>query len=274
MKSSLFALLFLSTLCGRVFAQAGAADTNVFAHSTEMLVVTTPDWNAIDGRMQRFERGSANGPWHAVGEPVAIVVGGKGMGWGIGLLPGNADNVRLAQEPVKHEGDGKSPAGIFTLGTAFGDAAQALPGTKLPYLELTPTIECVDDARSSHYNRVLDRSVLDRSGVTPDWNSSEHMLSVGEAYRWGVVINHNGTVEGPGESAPKPGGGSCVFLHIWGGPGHGTAGCTAMTPDNLEALLKWLDPKRKPLLVEMPQADYDRLEGALRLPKLANAATN
>ena len=36
------------------------------------------------------------------------------------------------REPVKREGDGKAPAGIFDLGTAFGYAAQPLPGLKLP----------------------------------------------------------------------------------------------------------------------------------------------
>jgi L,D-peptidoglycan transpeptidase YkuD (ErfK/YbiS/YcfS/YnhG family) len=264
---TLLAMKLLSqiTIALAVVAPFAPAQNSIFSRSTEMLVVTTPSWDAVDGHLQRFERGSASEAWRAAGEPIPIAVGGRGMGWGIGLLPGNGDGARLADEPVKHEGDGKSPAGIFTLGTAFGDAAQALPGTKLPYLELTPGIECVDDARSAHYNRVLDRTTTS----TPDWNSSEHMLSVGEAYRWGIVINHNGTTEVPGESAPKPGGGSCVFLHIWGGPGHGTAGCTAMASSEIEVLLKWLDPKRRPLLVQMPRADYERLRDGWGLPRLA-----
>lgn len=274
MKPAHFLPLLLAIFVERALApaQPGAVKPDAFGRSTQMLVATTQNWDAVNGRLQRFERESAHDTWREVGGPVAIVVGGKGMGWGIGLIGADEPGVRGAGEPVKKEGDGKSPAGVFTLGTAFGDAAQALPGLKLPYLELTPTIECVDDARSTHYNRVLDRSVLERSGVTPDWNSSEHMLDVGEAYRWGVVINHNGTVEGADSSAPRPGRGSCVFLHIWGGPGHGTAGCTAMVAGEVVTLLKWLDPKRRPLLVQMPTADYERLAGEWGLPKVSRTS--
>lgn len=276
MKSSVLAASLVAFCSWGAFARSTSVDANVFAHSTQMLVVTTPDWGAVDGQLQRFERGSVQDAWRPVSAPIAIVVGHKGMGWGIGLLPrnvsGNADDARLPDEPVKKEGDGKSPAGAFTLGTAFGDAAQAAPGSKLTYLQLTPSVECVDDARSTHYNRILDRAVLDRSGVSPDWSSSEHMLSVGEAYRWGIVVNHNGTVEAPDSSTPRPGGGSCVFLHIWGGAGHGTAGCTAMPASEIEELLRWLDPAQRPLLVEMPRADYDRLAAGWNLPKLAGAA--
>ena len=87
------------------------------------------------------------------------------------------------------EGDGRSPAGVFALGTAFGYASHALPGLKMPYLSLSPSIECVDDIASRHYNRIVDRSV-----VAPDWNSSEHMRNTGKSYRWGIVIDHNGIV--------------------------------------------------------------------------------
>jgi L,D-peptidoglycan transpeptidase YkuD (ErfK/YbiS/YcfS/YnhG family) len=265
MKSTILLACLTASCCGIALAQRAA---KLLSQSTQMLVVTTPDWNAVDGRMQRFERSSGDEPWQAVGEPVAIVVGHSGMGWGIGYM-GSADGDKLAGEPVKKEGDGKSPAGVFSLGPAFGDAAQALPGTRLPYLELTPTIECVDDPQSAQYNRIVDRAKTD-----VDWKSSEHMRDVGEAYRWGVAVNHNGMVAGPDPNASHPGRGSCVFLHIWSGPGHGTAGCTAMPASEIESLLKWLDPKRKPLLVQMPRADYERLRGDWGFPALANAATN
>jgi D-alanyl-D-alanine dipeptidase len=151
------------------------------------------------------------------------VVGSKGMGWGIGLIDAGCPGVRVESEPIKREGDGKSPAGVFAFGTAFGDAAQALPGIKLPYLVLTPSIECVDDASSKNYNRIVDHAT-----VSPDWNSSEHMRDVGEAYRWGIMIDHDATV--PGSIAPRPGGGSGVFLHIWHSSDRGTAMAMKMPP--------------------------------------------
>jgi D-alanyl-D-alanine dipeptidase len=108
-----------------------------------------------------------------------------------------------------------------------------------------------------------------------DWNSSEHMRNTGESYRWGIVVDFNGTVAGTNRKAPVPGGGSCVFMHIWHGiwhgSGQGTAGCTAMTQANLEALMLWLDPARRPMLVQLPEAAYARLASHWKLPEMTTA---
>ena len=269
MKSvgSLACLLLLAGGCAHSAAQAGAANPNIFARSTQMIVVTTSNWNAVEGRLQRFERRNVHNAWRSVGEPIPIVVGSKGLAWGIGLVATDAPYIRIAPEPVKREGDGKAPAGVFDLGTAFGYAAEPLPGLKFPYLMLTPSIECVDDSGSKYYNRIVDRSA-----VVPDWKSSEHMRYTGESYRWGMVVDLNGTVMGRNKRAPEPGGGSCVFLHIWHSRDQGTAGCTAMSQSDLEILLVWLDPGRKPLLVQLPQQAYGRLAKRWKLPKLSDAA--
>jgi hypothetical protein len=223
----------------------------------QLVVVTTADWDAVEGTLERFGRRETGDRWKRVGGPVAIVVGKKGMGWGTGFDRTGGPGMRSPLDPVKKEGDGKAPAGVFGFGTAFGDAPQAPSGWKLPYMPLTPTVECVDDIHSRSYNRIVDR---DR--VPPDWNSSEHMLSVGQAYRWGAVIDNNG-------NPTVPSAGSCVFMHIWSGRLKGTAGCTAMAERELEPILAWLDPSRMPLLVELPRAQYDRLRNLWHLPVLA-----
>jgi D-alanyl-D-alanine dipeptidase len=228
-----------------------------------MIVVTTPDWNAVEGRLVRYERTNPQQPWRPVSESIPIVVGKNGLGWGIGLIATDAPKIRTASDPLKKEGDGKAPAGIFSLGTAFGYAPQALRGVKMPYLSLTPSIECVDDVGSKYYNRVVDRSA-----VSAGWYSSEHMRSV-DLYRWGIVVDHNGMVAELSARPPKPGGGSCIFLHIWRGPGQGTVGCTAMSQIELEALLTWLDPAQKPLLVQLPASEYARLIRRWKLPRLS-----
>jgi L,D-peptidoglycan transpeptidase YkuD (ErfK/YbiS/YcfS/YnhG family) len=253
------AFLAAAAACGAVPAQIPTPRSHALAQSTQAIVVTTPDWNAVEGRLQRFERPGVRARWHAVGAPIAIVVGRNGLGWGLGLEAADTPQLR-SLGPVKKEGDIRSPAGIFALGTAFGYAAQPLEGLKLPYLELTPTVECVDDPASSHYNRIVDRAQ-----IAPDWKSSEHMRDAGEAYVWGIVVDHNATV--PGAAPPVPGSGSCVFLHIWSGDGRGTTGCTAMAEPNLEALMIWLDPARHPLLVQLPEPVYARLRRAWRLPR-------
>jgi L,D-peptidoglycan transpeptidase YkuD (ErfK/YbiS/YcfS/YnhG family)/tetratricopeptide (TPR) repeat protein len=225
--------------------------------STQILVVTTSDWNAVEGTLQRYERSSPDKSWKAVGEPFRIVVGKNGLA--LSPAPSLPDGVgrRSASDPVKKEGDGKAPAGVFPVSTAFGYASQKQPGWKMPFVSLTPSTECVDDTKSKFYNRVLDRSNIS----SPDWNSSEHMLRPDELYRWGLEVDYN-------PSPAHPGDGSCIFLHIWRGAGQGTAGCTAMPQEQLESVLAWLDPARKPLLVQFPQQQYRDLQQEWGLPPL------
>lgn len=246
----------IMAICVAWFAPAQSEKPAALHSSTQILVVTTPDWNGVDGVLQAYERPHARKKWKAVGGPIPIVVGKNGLGWGVGVETASDVGPRGAGDPVKREGDGKSPAGIFRLSTSFGYAAQKQAGWKMPYVSLTPTVECVDDARSKSYNRLVDRAT-----VTPDWNSSEHMLDSGEAYRWGLVIDHN-------TDPVTPGSGSCIFMHIWSGPGQGTAGCTAMKQERLEGVLAWLDPAKNPLLVQLTSAEYKKLKREWKLPAL------
>jgi hypothetical protein len=45
-----------------------------------------------------------------------------------------------------------------------------------------------------------------------------------------------------------------------------------MSQTDLEAVLTWLDPARKPLLVQLPKPTYERLINRWMLPKLINVA--
>jgi L,D-peptidoglycan transpeptidase YkuD (ErfK/YbiS/YcfS/YnhG family) len=156
--------------------------TDAFHNATQLVVVTTPDWDSISGQLRRFVRADAHSQWHADGAATPIVVGKTGLAWGVGL-----DERAEAAEPHKHEGDGRSPAGIFPVEEAFGfSAADSVPWVHMPYVRLTPTVECVDDTASVHYNAVVDRSKVSRV----DWKSSEHMQRVGQ-YRLGAVIGYN-----------------------------------------------------------------------------------
>jgi L,D-peptidoglycan transpeptidase YkuD (ErfK/YbiS/YcfS/YnhG family) len=249
----LFVLLAPALFCSaqQLRTHASVKTKDALARSRQLVVVTTNDWDTLQGTLRRFERRSARAKWHSIGPTVAVVVGRNGLGWGAGL------NAESGDGPVKKEGDGKAPAGIFRLSSAFGYApASDARWLRVPYLPLTETIECVDDVNSSKYNLILDR----RGVASPDWQSSEKMRSAGEAYRWGVVVEHN--------TAPTVAGrGSCIFLHIWGGPDKGTAGCTAMQQPALEVLMRWLDPRRRPALVQLPSAEYERLKARWGLPE-------
>jgi hypothetical protein len=251
--------MFVIPCCLVSGAFARSAKRDGFSSSTQIVVVTTADWNAVEGTLQRYERSNTRGRWTPVGDPFAVVVGKNGLGWGAGVAPSNDASVRAADDPVKKEGDGKAPAGIFRLSTAFGYAAQPEAGWHMPYISLTPSVECVDDTASKSYNRVVDNTK-----VSVDWNSSEHMLRSDELYRWGLVVDHNA-------DPVTPGSGSCIFMHIWRGPGRGTVGCTAMPQERLESVIGWLDPARKPLLVQLPLAQYENLKKHWHLPELPQA---
>ena len=83
-------------------------------------------------------------------------------------------------------------------------------------------------------------------------------------YQFGVFVAHNSDPIVPGAS-------SCIFLHIWGDQSHGpagTVGCTAMAEFNIRLLLRWLDPTKHPVLVQMPVAQYQRYRKSLGLPLL------
>jgi D-alanyl-D-alanine dipeptidase len=213
--------------------------------SDQLIVVTSKNWDDIQATAQRYERHGQN--LQKFEAPFAVVLGKNGMGWGKGLL-----DTGQPEGPVKQEGDGKAPAGMFKLGAAFGYAPSA--ETRQPYLPLTQTIECVDDSQSTRYNELVDGAVVDK-----DWSSSERMRRSDELYRQGIFIQHN--------TPASPAAGSCIFFHIWRGPTAPTRGCTAMDPADIARLFDWLDPGKSPVLVQLPQAQYEQLRERWKLPE-------
>ena len=217
------------------------------ASSRQLVLVVTLNDTATSGALLRFERDSGDSPWKPLGSEWPIVVGKTGLASGAGLNRAPVPGLSL-----KKEGDGKSPAGVFALASAFG-FGEAGAGLRLPYVRLTETLECVDDPGSRYYNRLVDRSKVSN----PDWKSSEKMREIGE-YEWGVVVAHN--------SEPiEPGAGSCIFLHAWSGPEGATVGCTAMPTERIREIVHWLDPAATPILVQLTDEAYEALRGPWKL---------
>jgi D-alanyl-D-alanine dipeptidase len=201
--------------------------------------------------MRLWQRASTGASWQPAGEAWPAVVGRTGLAWGRGV---HGDGPPAGRDgPRKHEGDGKSPAGLFALGPVFGYDRAPPPGTRLPYTMATDTWRCVDDPSSRHYNRLLDETT-----VTPDWSSREELRRADDLYRWVVEVAHN--------PDGNPGSGSCIFLHVWSGPDSATAGCTAMSESILAALLPRLDPSAHPMFVLLTTADYAALASPWGLP--------
>ena len=224
----------------------------------QLVLVTTGGWDENQGILRRFERPDDSTQWREVAAfPVSI--GRNGSAWGTGLhAAGDQD-----EGPRKREGDGRSPAGVFALGTAFGYADTVASG--LPYQAMTRDDWCMDVPASPYYNRIVDARQVGAAAVA---GSSEPMRldlhrNGNPSYRLGFVIEHN-----PGN---VPQGGSCIFAHLWRAPGEPTAGCTAMADADMEAMLEWLDADKAPRFVLLPRAQYARLATRWQLPALAPA---
>lgn len=225
------------------------------AAAEQLVVVVTPDWNANQGRLQTFVR--RGGRWRAAAPAFAVALGRNGSAWGDGL------NALQADGPQKREGDGRSPAGVFAIGTAFGYAGRI--DSAMPYQPMRASHWCMDVPDSPLYNRIVDAAQVGADAVK---GSSEPMrLDLRHdgdmRYREGFVIEHN--------ARAVPGRGSCIFAHLWRTPGEATAGCTAMEPADMQRLLAWLDPRATPRFVLLPRAEYRRLQAAWALPALEDA---
>lgn len=219
--------------------------------SGQMVLVLSKSFDATTGWLRRFERQSEDADWKAVGDATPVTLGRNGLGLGSGL-----HRIDPGSMPVKREGDGKSPAGVFRLSSAFGYAPpERLENLEIPYIHVTELLECVDDVNSGYYNQIVLRDAVDEV----DWQSSEQMLMDGVWYEKGIVVDHN-------SSPVRPGAGSCIFLHNWSGPEDTTAGCTAMAPPALTEIVYWLDPDADPVLVQLTESLYEEYQKAWVLP--------
>ncbi|HWU78426.1 MAG TPA: hypothetical protein VN043_18165 [Rhodanobacter sp.] len=244
----------LLTLCAATAAaDAPVTEAGRWQQSGQLVLVTVADWNADHGTMRTFTRGRHG--WVEAGIPAPVTIGRHGAGWGLGL------NAPRRDGPLKHEGDSRSPAGVFRIGQVFGYAARA--DTTMPYRALSATDYCVDVVGASHYNRIVDANVVGADAVK---GSTEPMrrdihLDGDQHYRLGFEIEQNWQ--------SRPGAGSCIFGHLWSSPTDATVGCTAMAPAVMQSLVAWLRPQRKPIFVLLPQSAYLKVRDAWKLPMIA-----
>lgn len=259
MWCAMLATTLLLTGCSQTHSTNAAVATTeaVIPASTRQLVVVVSDnWDASTGQLYQFSRATGQS-WQATGQRSTVDLGRNGTAWGLGLHP-------VQSGPQKQEGDGKAPAGLFRLSAAFG----ALPAlkTQMPYQQMSRFDYCIDVPTSPLYNQTLD---IRR--YRPEWTagSSEPMrrdliARPDNVYLQGLFIDHNFS---SGE-ARQTAAGSCIFMHLKSPDGRKTAGCTALAPEHLSALLQWLTPQAEPLYLLLPAAEYQRLQQDWQLPLL------
>lgn len=225
------------------------ADVVLPAATTQLVLVTTPDWDATGGTLRTYAR--ERGAWRPVSHEVPVSVGRNGTAWGIGLHPPQ-------EGPQKREGDGRAPAGVFRIGTSFGYAATS--ATRMPYAAMDRDDWCIDVPASPLYNRIVDAKDVGTGAIAGSTEPMRRDLHADGDVRYalGFVVEHN-------PRAVRDAG-SCIFAHLWQSPGQPTAGCTAMAEPDLRAVLAWLDPSAEPLFVLLPRDEHARVRRAWGLP--------
>jgi L,D-peptidoglycan transpeptidase YkuD (ErfK/YbiS/YcfS/YnhG family) len=125
----------------------------------------------------------------------------------------------------KHEGDGCSPLGIWSLrGVLLRPGRVDASGIRLPWRWVRQGDGWSDDPADPAYNRPVH---------LPRPYSAETLLRDDDAYDVIVVLGHN-------DAPPVPGKGSAIFFHL--SEGRPTAGCIAVDRDDMLKLLPLLSP--------------------------------
>lgn len=189
------------------------ADENIIS-SGQIIIVVSCEENPDYANLYSVEK--SNGFWIEKFNKIKATIGKNGF----------------ADSGMKKEGDGKTPTGAFKLGTAFGYDNHI--NTKMPYRQSTENDFWIDDVNSDKYNTWI-------TGQT-DSKSFERMKRKDHLYKYGIVIEYN-------TNPIVKGNGSAIFMHVWRAPGKKTAGCIAMSEDDIVKILEWLDFKQQPVIL-------------------------
>jgi len=243
------AFFFVPLMIGMGSVQAEVNNARLAADARQMVVCVAPDVSSSEGTLQLFHR-DALGLWHPDSKPWPVMFGRGGLAWGRGLHPPQ-------EGPQKTTGDHKNPAGLFKIGFVLGYAPALPPGAKnWPYHKVTDRDAWIDDPTLPSYNHLY---TLPQNVPLPNWWEKERMHMDDAAYQWMVLIEHN-------YDDPMPNAGNSIFFHVRRGDHYRTAGCTTMKLEDIERIIKWLEPGSNAMLVELTRADYERVWNDWHLP--------
>lgn len=192
--------------------------------SQQVILVSAGSFKSNAAKLSTYEK--LDGKWREVVSPVKAMIGRNGF------------------SNSKKEGDGKSPVGRFALRTCYGRAGN--PGTKMNFITFGENAFWVDDSNSKYYN------TFQQGPANGRWESAEDLYKIGGRYKYFVAIEYNtvNVVRGKG---------SAIFLHIWEGENIDTSGCIAISENNLLKIMKWLDPAKKPLIIQGPASELNKM---------------
>jgi len=180
----------------------------------QLLVVFNNSSESSQAILVFVEKGK-NG-WLLKSEPMQAGVGRNGF----------------AKPTKKREGDGKSPTGVFRMGQLF--CYEKNVNTLMPYLQTTADDKWIDDPNSPDYNRHI-------RGKT-DAKSYENLKLSSDTYKYCMLIEYN-------TNPIVKGMGSAIFFHLGKKIPASTAGCVAINENNMEWVLKQMNPNLHPAML-------------------------
>jgi L,D-peptidoglycan transpeptidase YkuD (ErfK/YbiS/YcfS/YnhG family) len=185
--------------------------------ATRLIIVTVPNMTSATATLHTFERRSpADATWMRAGPPETAVVGAAGIGWS-----SNYTHLAKKDEPIKLEGDKRTPAGVFRVAGPFGFDTSTLAG----YTRLTKGNSfCVDDPASSLYGKIVGKSLAKLAKSSEDMGATPGL-------KRGMIVDY------PARRGAKAG--SCIFVQVWDGQDVGTNARIGMSEERLSVLQKW-----------------------------------
>ena len=205
MSAAFGAALVALTSAAPSHAEAPWFQANVGDATQVLSVVSTGGSTA---KMDVWQRSNAG--WEPVATAIPVHVGANGM------------------VPQSHDGEMKTPMGIFTLDFAFG--TQPNPGTGLQYVQVTRDYWWDGDMKSPTYNTMQVCKKADCPFDTNPSSGTENLYI--PQYAHAVVMGVN--------KARVPGNGGAFFVHTT--DGGATAGCVSLDDETLVKIMRWLQP--------------------------------
>jgi L,D-peptidoglycan transpeptidase YkuD (ErfK/YbiS/YcfS/YnhG family) len=192
---------------------------------SKIIFVLPKNWNSSRANLSFWQR-DADNKWKKEEQEIDVMIGRSGLGLGL-------DWYHLQRfyktVPLKKEGDGKTPFGMYLLGKKFGKLPAGDFNQTDNFIELNEGTKCVDDADSPYYSRIVETTkgaVL----VEPTWKSAEDMYKE-PFYQQGIVVDYR--TKGVDKS------GSCIFMHLENTSVKGTSGCIATQKVHLDKIYEF-----------------------------------
>jgi L,D-peptidoglycan transpeptidase YkuD (ErfK/YbiS/YcfS/YnhG family) len=187
---------------------------SISSSSEQIILVYNDTPSNTVGKLIGFEK--ADGDWQKNFNSSTVNIGKNGF----------------ASKGKKREGDGKTPSGIFKIGSAFGYENHL--ESEVSFIKLNDNHYWISNPESDDYNKLVEYISSDRQ--------DEKMRRNDHLYKYGIIIRYN-----MDEVVKNLG--SAIFIHVERRKGAPTAGCVSFEEERMVELIKWLRPGKNPIII-------------------------